>query len=366
MLPRIPTEEVKDQEEGRTVPKMSGNPPPGIKLTADQRKQFGKTPGCKGCNQTAGGGQRHNRECRQRKKSMFGEGAAEEDDERPIETPTERDPVLKGVRLSGKKSEEQHKHDIGGQNEEVKEDVEITEEMQDVIDAEPKVSLEEIIPGVKRRQEESRSSSSTGEPDKRARLVAAIEKFGEETGNEEDKVEVSFEEFEDDWVELGEKDNGDYSEAVSNELEGLDKLKVVKVVKIEDWMKLIGTEWVKKKKANGTLRARLVAKEFAIDKPTADMWAATPAQAAFKTFLAMTSGEMQKNSWKSADEQVISVIIDVIKAFMHADLDEPVSVRPPPEAGCGKDECWEVSKAMNGLRKAPAAWKKHFTAVLEN
>ena len=82
----------------------------------------------------------------------------------------------------------------------------MTEEMQDVIDAEPKVSLEEIIPGVKRRQEESRSSSSTGEQDKRARLVAAIEKFGEETGNEEDKVEVSFEEFEDDWVELGERE----------------------------------------------------------------------------------------------------------------------------------------------------------------
>ncbi len=43
---------------------------------------------------------------------------------------------------------------------------------------------------------------------------------------------------------------------------------------------------------------------------------------------------------------------DVNCAFMHADLDEVIYVKPPPDVAEAPDEIWKLHKAANGTRRA--------------
>lgn len=53
----------------------------------------------------------------------------------------------------------------------------------------------------------------------------------------------------------------------------------------------------------------------------------------------------------------VPVKMDVTGAFLQSDpFDRPVLLRPPPEAGLGRDVAWQLKKAAYGLADAPREW----------
>ena len=85
-----------------------------------------------------------------------------------------------------------------------------------------------------------------------------------------------------------------------------------------------------------------------------------------KTRLAASSHDRNNDP----ESNHITVSIDVLTAFLHADADQDLfAERPEPDewydAGLKEDEVWKLNKALYGYRKAPKLWHQHLVSVLE-
>ena len=57
-------------------------------------------------------------------------------------------------------------------------------------------------------------------------------------------------------------------------------------------------------------------------------------------------------------------LADVITAFLHAPVLETTYVEPPTCLNLPHDVCWELKKALYGLKSAPRSWNQHLTGVV--
>ena len=126
-----------------------------------------------------------------------------------------------------------------------------------------------------------------------------------------------------------------------------------------DGAAVIPGKWVKQPRPDGSVRCRVVATEVRHGPREAELYAPTPAPCALKLVLAHASAHLQLSSaaWglRSAD---------VSAAFLNADVDGIVVIRPPVGARREPGELWLAKKAFLGLRRSPRLWAERVRADL--
>lgn len=140
-------------------------------------------------------------------------------------------------------------------------------------------------------------------------------------------------------------------EAMRLEVEALESFDVFRRVSGIGGDRAITGRWVITRKPNGTLKARMVAREYATSR---DDSGALYAPASSPVTLRLLLSVALQRRWELRTA-------DVSTAFLHAPLPEPVLFRPPPPF---TNELWELSKALYGLRASPRHWHDHLTEVL--
>jgi len=105
------------------------------------------------------------------------------------------------------------------------------------------------------------------------------------------------------------------------------------------------------KEKNGKVKARVVAKDFALEKRD-DLWTATPSTSGVRTVLAVAS--MQGREAGTAD---------VGTAFLHVPLQRQVFAQPPPVLR-KPGVVWKLNKALYGLRESPKLFGEFLADVL--
>ena len=99
----------------------------------------------------------------------------------------------------------------------------------------------------------------------------------------------------------------------------------------------------------GFVRSRLVVQEIAYGNPLDDFFAGTPGMEVMRYLL-----------HKLAMNSKLKLLLgDVSVAFLHADADEPMYLRLPPDFA-RPVYCWLTREAIYGRRKAPQYWQDHF------
>ena len=151
-------------------------------------------------------------------------------------------------------------------------------------------------------------------------------------------------------------------EARRDEVDQLLRMKAVQPIeecKVPPGSKIISGRWVDSEKAPGICKARWVARGFEerVEGPD-EVFAATAMGLTTRLILANATAR----GWTAA-------VADVSGAFLNASVgdEEEIYVKAPAEWNSGKKpkQCWEVKKALYGLRSAPRRWQDHLTAKLE-
>ena len=128
---------------------------------------------------------------------------------------------------------------------------------------------------------------------------------------------------------------GVYEEVPAEAAEGADLMKVGVIFKEKD----------------GRVKARVVAKDYAVDKRDG-LWTATPSTSGVRTVLAVAS--MQGREAATAD---------VGTAFLHVPLQRQVFALPPPVLR-KPGVIWRLHKALYGLRESPKLFGEFLADVL--
>ena len=168
------------------------------------------------------------------------------------------------------------------------------------------------------------------------------------------------------WDDLsGQKLDGEKVKAArEEEMQEFRKFGVYDKVPEEECWKItgkdpIGTRWVDINKGddeNSDYRSRLVAQEIKRDKRE-DLFAATPPLEALKILLALAVMGKEEEKFKID-------VIDVRRAYFHADAVRPVYVKLPPE-DFEQGKCGKLRRAMYGTRDAALNWEKAYMKFLE-
>ncbi|CAE8615096.1 unnamed protein product [Polarella glacialis] len=113
---------------------------------------------------------------------------------------------------------------------------------------------------------------------------------------------------------------------------------------------LVSTRWVLNEKSAGMVKARLVAQQLNKGEPC-DAFAATPALSSLRLILCL-----------GLPRGYTAFLGDVSTAFLHAGIQEPMFVRPPPSLR-RPGKVWWLHKALYGLRRSPQLWQEHWAEV---
>lgn len=153
---------------------------------------------------------------------------------------------------------------------------------------------------------------------------------------------------------------------VTAELDEIAKLRAMKVYvemhisEIPKGTVIIGSRFVHTideldKKSNGKVKARCVAQGFKQPIGPEDTYSPVILPESLRAFVM---------SAVTADLTVKQM--DVSSAYLHAELDEPVYIRPPKGlAGTDENTIWKCTKALYGLKNAGRAWYQTFKEKLE-
>ncbi|KAJ6102323.1 Reverse transcriptase RNA-dependent DNA polymerase [Penicillium sp. IBT 16267x] len=112
------------------------------------------------------------------------------------------------------------------------------------------------------------------------------------------------------------------------------------------WLEAAHTEWVFKIKADGTYKARLVVKGFR-QRPTdfGQIYASVAKAMTFKVFIAL-----------AALHRLELDHVDIVAAFLHAELKEQIYVDLPEPFAAEPDKCGLLMKTLYGLKQSPREW----------
>ena len=152
--------------------------------------------------------------------------------------------------------------------------------------------------------------------------------------------------------------NEEHAAALQAELESLAKFNVYQEVNLQTFPKgynKVSSRLVTTKKADGRVKIRLVAREFAKGRRL-DLYIPTvsPQLIRFLLSVSLSSG-------------FVAELADISTAFLHAELPagETVLVVPPPELERPPGTAWHLNKCLYGLRASPKRWSEHLQATLE-
>ena len=144
------------------------------------------------------------------------------------------------------------------------------------------------------------------------------------------------------------------------EIEYFHKMTVYEKVPIsqakEVGKQILGVRWVDVRKADGTHRSRLVAKEIKTYNAP-ELFAATPPIETLKYLMR-----------RAAQDRSLEIMhIDVTRAYFYADVSRDVYVRLPAEDQAPGEEhlCGKLVKAMYGTRDAAQNWQKKCSEVVQ-
>jgi len=154
---------------------------------------------------------------------------------------------------------------------------------------------------------------------------------------------------------LSRPDAARWREAIAKEIKALQDNKVYEVVdkdKLDASLNTIDSKFVFRIKADGTYKARLVARGFqqryGIDY--SETFATVAKAESFKILLAVAY----------AMKKCVRVI-DIKTAFLHGELNQPVYLLPPQSS-----EVWLLHKSLYGLKQAPLEWQTKLHTALIN
>ena len=117
---------------------------------------------------------------------------------------------------------------------------------------------------------------------------------------------------------------------------------------------VVTTRWEEKWKGE-EVRSRFVARDYKWREPDrTDLFAATPSDVGLALLLSIASAL-----------RLCVQTLDLVTAFIHADIQEPVFVEPPVGYEDSQN-VWRLKKAMNGVRSAPLAFQDFLVEVLSN
>jgi len=143
--------------------------------------------------------------------------------------------------------------------------------------------------------------------------------------------------------------------AVQQELHNLEQKGTFRRVPADDLLpgeKAIGTTVVYTRK-NGQPRARICVQDFREQgAQDPDLFSATPSATALKVVLAHAARQAALHGAKAS-----LFLADFTAAFLNAEIDKPVKVKPPRDLGPEeKKNHWQFIKALYGLRINPKLW----------
>lgn len=159
---------------------------------------------------------------------------------------------------------------------------------------------------------------------------------------------------------LAQPDGRQFQEAVELEMQSLITNNVFELVDLPRDRKAISTKWVFKRKVDAQNKitrhkARLVARGFQ--------------QRSGVDFHETYSGVVKPTSYRilfalSAIFGWISHQMDVKTAFLNAELEEEIYVRPPPPYSLPRGKAWRMTRALYGFKQSPRAWYNKLSAEL--
>ena len=115
-------------------------------------------------------------------------------------------------------------------------------------------------------------------------------------------------------------------------------------------------KWIDTDKGGGNLRSRLVCTE--VRKPgTEAIFAPTPPHAAFRLLCSSAVTRRRDGGVRKI------YIIDIKRAFFHANTRKPVYVKPPHLRGTKR--CWKCKKAMYGTLSAAGEFQEELRDAME-
>ena len=124
---------------------------------------------------------------------------------------------------------------------------------------------------------------------------------------------------------------------------------------------LIGVRWVDVAK-NDLVRSRLVAQEFKIKGDRDDLFAGTPPLSAVKFLISNLC-----SNGKDGIQDKRFMILDVKRAFLYGNIEEPIYITLPDEDPKSKQGyVGRLVKAMYGTQSAPLIWQKLCKRVMES
>lgn len=151
-------------------------------------------------------------------------------------------------------------------------------------------------------------------------------------------------------------DAENWKKAIRAEMDSLEKNETWKFVNKAraKGRKILSNRWVFKKKADGTFKARLVARGFEQgDLDFSEIFSPVVSDSTLKIIFAL-----------AADKSKSLISFDVASAFLYGDLREPVFMSVP-EGYKETEKVCMLSKALYGLKQAPQRWNVKFTDKLK-
>ena len=151
--------------------------------------------------------------------------------------------------------------------------------------------------------------------------------------------------------------------AEETETKGIKQKDCYEIIDIEDvpaGETIIPTKWVYAVKLNSKgkvvrFKARLTARGDLVDIEDLDfqdIYSPVVSWPGFRIFLALT-----------VLLGLHPLQIDVDLAYLYADLEAPVYMRPPDGAGCPPNKCWRLKKSLYGLPQSGENWNKLIVSI---
>ena len=151
--------------------------------------------------------------------------------------------------------------------------------------------------------------------------------------------------------------------AEESELKGIKYKDCYEIIDIEDvpaGESIIPAKWVYAVKLNSNgkivrFKARLTARGDLVDIEDLDfqdIYSPVVSWPGFRIFLALT-----------VLLGLHPLQIDVDLAYLYADLETPVYMRPPDGAGCPPNKCWRLKKSLYGLPQSGKNWNKLIVSI---
>ncbi|KAH9780323.1 hypothetical protein KPL71_008037 [Citrus sinensis] len=152
----------------------------------------------------------------------------------------------------------------------------------------------------------------------------------------------------------------EWVKAIQEEMKSLNENHTYDIVKLPKGKRALKNKWVYRlkteNKSQQQYKARLVVKDFSLKKCVdfEEIFSPMMKTSSIRVVLGLVASEIEQ--------------FDVMKVFLHGDLDEEIYIEQPEGFNIkGKEELvCKLKKSLYGLKQAPRQWYKKFDSFMEN